>query len=88
MNITEVKQALRGPMIPVITNYHDDLSVNYDAVRENVRYVVDRGVVRGSGVLLAVGAGGDFPMLTLDERKQVAKAIFDAADGEVPVVVR
>ena len=87
MNITEVKQTLRGPMIPVITNYHDDLSVNYDAIRENVRYVVDRGIVRGSGVLLAAGAGGDFPMLTLDERKQVAKAIVDAADGKVPVVV-
>ena len=87
MNISEVKQTLRGPMIPVITNYHDDLSVNYDAIRENVRYVVDRGVVRGSGVLLAAGAGGDFPMLTLDERKQVAKTIVEAADGKTPVVV-
>ncbi len=87
MNIAEVKQTLRGPMIPVVTNYHDDLSVNHDAIRENVRYVVDRGVVRGSGVLLAVGAGGDFPMLSIDERKAVAKTIAGAADGKTPVVV-
>ena len=38
-------------------------------------------------MLLAAGAGGDFPMLTLDERKQVAKTIVEAADGKTPVVV-
>ena len=87
MDIADVKQILRGPMIPVITNYRDDLSIHHDAIKENVRYVIDRGVQHGSGVLLAVGAGGDFPMLTLDERKQVAKTIADEADGQTPVVV-
>ena len=50
-------------------------------------YVVERGVWTGSGVLLAAGAGGDFPMLTLDERKAVSETIVRAADGRTPVVV-
>lgn len=87
MDIEDVKRTLRGPMIPVITNLRDDLSVDHAAIRQNVRYVVERGIVTGHGVLLAAGAGGDFPMLSLEERKAVARTIVDAAHGEAPVLV-
>jgi len=87
MDIAEVKQKLRGPMIPVITNLKGDLSVDHEAIRQNVRYVVDRGIVEGQGVLLAVGAGGDFPTLTIDERKAAAQTIVEAAAGQTPVLV-
>ena len=87
MDISQVKQTLRGPMIPVITNLNDDLSVNHAAIRENVREVVDRGIVAGQGVLLAAGAGGDFPVLSLEERQAVAATVVEAADGRTPVLV-
>ena len=87
MDIQEVKRTLCGPMIPVITNLKEDLSVDLEAIKFNVNYVVERGFVKGSGVLLAVGAGGDFPMMTVQERKDVAKAIVEAADGRTPVLV-
>ncbi|MHC4180759.1 MAG: dihydrodipicolinate synthase family protein [Planctomycetota bacterium] len=74
-------------MIPVITNLKSDLSIDHAAMESNVRHVVDRGVVTGGGVLLAVGAGGDFPMLSVDERKSAAKTVFEAASGRVPVLV-
>ena len=86
-DIAQVKRALRGPMLPVITNLNRDLSIDHAAIRENVRFVIDRGVTRGQGVLLAVGAGGDFPMLTLDERKAAGRTIVEAAQGQVPVIV-
>ena len=87
MDIQEVKRTLCGPMIPVITNLKEDLSVDLESIKFNVNYVVEQGFVKGSGVLLAVGAGGDFPMLTVQERKDVAKAIVEAADGRTPVLV-
>ncbi len=87
MNIQSVKQTLRGPMIPVITHFKDDLSINVDAIKEEVNYLIDHGIVSGQGVLLAVGAGGDFNMLSLEERKQASKAIVDASDGRVPVII-
>lgn len=87
MDIQEVKRIVRGPMIPVITNLKDDLSLDLEAIKFNVNYVVERGLVKESGVLLAVGAGGDFPMLTVQERKDVAKAIMEAAEGRTPVLV-
>ena len=87
MDIASVKHVLRGPMIPVITNLNDDLSVDARAIRTNVNYLIEHGIVTGNGVLLAVGAGGDFSMLTLDERKLAATAIVDAAAGRVPVIL-
>ena len=87
MQIAEVKQTLRGPMIPVITNFNEDLSVDHAAIVDNVNFVIEHGIVQGKGVLLAAGAGGDFPMLSLDERKEVAKTIVEAAAGRTPVLV-
>lgn len=84
--MSEVKSWCRGPMIPVITNLKADLSIDHDAIRQNVRSIIHRGLTSGRGVLLAAGAGGDFPMLTLDERQAVIETIVDAADGRVPVI--
>ena len=86
MPVEEVKRTLRGPMIPVITNFNEDLSVDHAAIRENVGCVLERGIARGRGVLLALGAGGDFPMLSVAERREVARTIVDSA-GDVPVLV-
>src|SRR5262245_21484056 len=87
MNIAEVKATLRGPMVPVLTHYRSDLTIDHAAIRENVRTLVGRGLVRGQGVLLAGGAGGDFPMLTLEERKEVTRTVVESAGGRTPVVV-
>ncbi|NIP25005.1 MAG: hypothetical protein GWN55_09885, partial [Phycisphaerae bacterium] len=72
MDIQTVKQTLRGPMIPVITYLNDDLSVDVAGIKAEVRYLVEHGIITGQGVLLAVGAGGDFSMLSLEERKAAA----------------
>ena len=87
MDVAAVKQVLRGPMIPVITNLNDDMTVDIDAIKYNVNYVIEHGIVTGSGVLLAVGAGGDFNMMSLADRKLAAKTIVDAAAGRAPVIV-
>ncbi len=87
MDIQTVKQTLRGPMIPVITYLNDDLSVDVAGIKAEVRYLVEHGIITGQGVLLAVGAGGDFSMLSLEERKAAARAIVEAAEGRAPVIV-
>jgi 4-hydroxy-tetrahydrodipicolinate synthase len=78
---------LVGPLIPVITNLKKDLSLDLEAIRLNVSYLIQHGIVTGKGVLLAVGAGGDFDVLSLQERKDVARTIVETAAGRVPVIV-
>lgn len=53
--------------------------------KEHIRFLVNKGIVNGTGVILSTGAGGEFMHLTLEERKQVTEAAVEAANGPVPV---
>ena len=87
MEVSEVKKVMRGPLAPVLTVYRqEDLSVDLDAIQENVDQQISRGMTKGNGILLAAGAGGDFPLLSFDERKAVVKAVADAAGGRTTVL--
>jgi dihydrodipicolinate synthase/N-acetylneuraminate lyase len=85
--IEQVKRILRGPMIPIITCFTEDLSLDLDTIQENVRFLIKGGIITGKGVMLGGGAGGDFPMLSVDERKHVANTIVNAAEDKVPVII-
>lgn len=69
--------------------FHDDedLSVDHDAIRRHVRFLIDGGCTTGNAVLLAGGAAGDFSTMTFDERVAVWQTAIDAAKGQVPVAV-
>jgi len=87
MTAEEAKRRWRGPVVPVLTIFRDDLSLDLDGLRANVRYLLDAGARVGNTVLLVCGAGGDFPVLTTEERKQVAETVAGEARGRVPVIV-
>ena len=86
-DVEQIKKDLCGPMMPIITCFKDDLSLDLETIQDNVRFLVEGGIVTGQGVMLAVGAGGDFPMMSLDERKDTARAIVEAAEGKAPVLI-
>ncbi len=86
MDIQKVKALLRGPVAPVLTVFDEDGTVNLDAVQFNVDQQIRRGLVAGKGTLLAAGAGGDFPLLTLEERQAVIRAVCEAAGGRAVVI--
>lgn len=85
MNVQQAREAFRGPMVSVATPFAADGEVDLDRLGENIRFMVDGGVKRGQGVLLVAAAGGEFPMLSMEERKAVIEASVEAACGEVPV---
>jgi dihydrodipicolinate synthase/N-acetylneuraminate lyase len=81
-----VHEWLRGPMVAVATPFTEEYALDLDALQSNIRVMVERGVRTGQGTLLVGGAGGEHPVLNLDERKAVMSAAVGAADGEVPVL--
>ncbi|MEA3408615.1 MAG: dihydrodipicolinate synthase family protein [Chloroflexota bacterium] len=85
MEISEAKQLFRGPMISVVTPFTADFELDLDALKENIRFMIDHGLGTGHGVLLVAAAGGEFPMLTMEERKRVIAASVEAADGQIPI---
>src|ERR1700722_7368718 len=66
------RQILCGPMIPLVTQYNRDLTLDLGAYKEYIQYLLDHGIRTGQGCLLVAGAGGDFPMLTVAERITLA----------------
>lgn len=82
------RHRLTGCYVTVPTPFRDDdLEVDVEALARHVRYLVDEGVVTGSGVLLACGAAGDFSTLTFDERITVTRTVIEAAAGRTPVAM-
>lgn len=87
MRPAEAKQKLRGPCIPIMTPFNEDYSLDLESLEKNVNYLLDHGISQGRGFLLIGGAGGEFPMLDMEERKQVAKTVVDVVDGRTTTVV-
>jgi 4-hydroxy-tetrahydrodipicolinate synthase len=72
-------------MISVATPMTSGFDLDLEALADNVRWMIEGGVRTGQGVLLVAAAGGEFPMLSIDERKQVIAASVEAAEGRVPI---
>ena len=74
---------LRGVVIPVITPFEDDGSVDEATLRRLVDFYL------GSSVqgLFALGSSGQGPAMSTAERKQAAEIIIDQAAGRCPVIV-
>ena len=65
----------------------EDLEVDLEATRQHVRFLIDGGLNESNSVILAVGAAGDFPTMSFEERLRVAEAIIQEANGRIPVVM-
>ena len=86
MEPDQMRAWLCGPMVAVATPFTEDYDLDLEALRDNIRFMIDRGVRTGQGSLLVGGAGGEHPTLNVDERKAVMSASVEAARGEVPVL--
>jgi len=87
MDVEEARRKLRGPFVPMMTPFKPNLELDLEGFRKNVRFLLNSGFRTGRGVLMAAVAAGEFPTMTLDERKAVAKALAEEAKGKVPLVV-
>ena len=75
-------QQLRGTGVALVTPFHTDGSVDYNALRKLVDHVIKGGV----DFLVALGTTAETPTLTPAEKKKVLAAIIEYGDARVPVV--
>ena len=84
--VEELKKRWQGVVIPLVTPFKKDLSLDLAALESNVQWIMDKGARTGNTVFLAAGSGGDFSVMSTEERKQVIKTVCEVADGKVPVM--
>ena len=81
-----VKQELRGPSALVMAPFNEDLSLNVDALRRNIRYMLDGGMRTGRGHMICPCGTGEYLTLSAEEHQQMVCAAIEVADGQLPVV--
>ncbi|NLT34570.1 MAG: 4-hydroxy-tetrahydrodipicolinate synthase [Gaiellales bacterium] len=74
---------LRGVILPLITPFCEDLSVDYAGLAHLVDHYVDTVKCEG---LCACGTTGESPTLTHQEHKEIIRFIVDRVGGRVPVI--
>src|SRR5690606_29428155 len=74
---------IRGVIVPMLTPFTESGAVDTKALGPLTDFLIERGV---SG-LFPLGTTGEGPLLTLNERFQIAEEIVRLVDGRVPVII-
>lgn len=85
LSTADTQQRWEGVVIPIVTPLVDGRP-DLDALRANIAWLLERGARQGNSIFIAAGSGGDFPMLSLDERMSVIRAVAEATEGLVPII--
>jgi len=83
----DLQKRLRGVQIIMVTPFDEQRRVSIGMVRELTRYLIDRGIREGRGVLVTQGSMSECFSVDMEERRKIVQAIVEEAGREVPVVV-
>ena len=78
---------LQGCFLALPTLFEKDFSLNLEGMKSHVRFLLANGLREGNATFLVNGAGGEFAVLNVDERKKTAGAVVEAADGRIAIIV-
>ncbi len=79
----EKLERLKGIIVPLFMPLTKDEKIDEEDLRKLIRYVLNKGV----NGLFTSGGCGEFPTLTLKERRRADEIVVDEAQGKVPVIV-
>ncbi len=73
---------IHGVVPPIVTPFNSTHQIDKDRLRDLTSYLLDAGV---QGIV-ACGSTGEFPLMSLEERKMVTEIVADVVNGKVPVI--
>jgi 4-hydroxy-tetrahydrodipicolinate synthase len=83
----DLQKRLTGVQIIMVTPFDEQGNVWIDRIGQLTRYLIDRGIREGTGVLVTQGSMSECFSVDFEERKEIVQAVVDEAGGQVPVVV-
>ena len=78
----KLRELLKGVIALTVTPFKEDGSIDEEKLRDNVRYLIEGG----ASVIVVNGSCGECYAMSIEEQKQVIRAVVDEANGQVPVV--
>jgi 4-hydroxy-tetrahydrodipicolinate synthase len=83
----EIKPLMRGVVNVQVTPFKSMTEIDKEALRDNTRFMIENGIVKGRGVLAIGGSTGEGFSLSEAEYKQLIDIVVEEANGRVPVCV-
>ena len=72
----------KGSGVALVTPFHADNSIDFDALRKLVRLQIDGGI----DFLVVQGTTGESPTLTSNEKLEVLKTVIEENNGKLKIV--
>lgn len=72
-----------GTGVAVVTPFKEDFSVDYDALANNIHYLIDNGIK----YLVALGTTAESPTITTDEKIKIFDCFKQVNNNRVPLVI-
>lgn len=73
--------AIKGIIPPIITPFHEDESINYQELRNQVNRMIGAGV----HALFPFGTNGEGYILNAEEKKRILEVVVEETNGRMPV---
>ena len=86
LTVEQAKQRMQGVCVPLATIFKDDGSLDTESTKANVQWIIDQGARQGNTIFIAAGSGGDFSVLSPEERREVITAIAQVSAGRIPII--
>ncbi len=86
IDFDDVKRKMRGPCVSFMAPFKDSLELNIEALKENIRFVVDGGITNGEGHIICPGGAGEYTTLSHEEHKKMVEAAVEVVGNKVLVV--
>ncbi len=85
VDFEDLKGKIRGPTVVVSTPFNDSYELNIEALKENIRFIVDSGISNGKGTIICPCGAGEFVNLSPEEHKMMVEAAVEVAGNKVLV---
>ena len=85
IDFEEMRDKLGGLYVLMVTPFKANFDLDLEGMRKNVRFLLDNGIKREEGILVPAAGYGEGVYLSLEEHRDLVKAILAEVDGEIPV---
>ena len=86
IDFEDIKGKIRGSSVLVMAPFKDSYELNIEALKENIRFIMDGGIGNGKGHILCPCATGEMETLSHEERKMMVEAAVEVGGNKLPVV--
>ena len=86
IDLEEVKEKIRGPQVLMMAPFKDNYELNIEALKENIRFIMDGGINNGKGHIICPCGTGEYVTLSPEETKMMVEAAVEVTGNELLVV--